>query len=62
MTDLSRRERLICNITYYIQMDCPIEDAVENNTLYTLEFDWVIIETGYKTSPEENPKQIVISY
>ena len=45
----------------------PIEDAVEGIThsICTLEFedhrplyDWVIIETGYKTSPEENPKQI----
>ena len=45
----------------------PIEDAVEHIThsICTLEFedhrplyDWVIIETGYKTSPEENPKQI----
>ena len=45
----------------------PIEDAVEGIThsICTLEFedhrplyDWVTIETGYKTSPEENPKQI----
>ena len=45
----------------------PIEDAVEGIThsICTLEFedhrplyDWVVIETGYKTSPEENPKQI----
>ena len=45
----------------------PIEDAVEGIThsICTLEFedhrplyDWVIFETGYKTSPEENPKQI----
>ena len=45
----------------------PIEDAVEGIThsICTLEFedhrplyDWVIIETGRKTSPEENPKQI----
>ena len=45
----------------------PIEDAVEGIThsICTLEFedhrplyDWVIIETEYKTSPEENPKQI----
>ena len=41
----------------------PIEDAVEGIThsICTLEFedhrplyDWVVIETGYKTSPEEN--------
>lgn len=45
----------------------PIEDAIEGIThsICTLEFedhrplyDWVVIETGYKTSPEENPKQI----
>ena len=45
----------------------PIEDAVEGIThsICTLEFedhrplyDWVVIETGYKTSPEGNPKQI----
>ena len=45
----------------------PNEAAVEGIThsICTLEFeahrplyDWVIIETGYKTSPEENPKQI----
>lgn len=45
----------------------PIEDATEGIThsICTLEFedhrplyDWVVIETGYKTSPEENPKQI----
>ena len=45
----------------------PIEDAIEgvSHSICTLEFedhrplyDWVVIETGYKTSPEENPKQI----
>ena len=45
----------------------PISDTVEGVThsLCSLEFedhrplyDWVVIETGYKTSPEENPKQI----
>ncbi|MBO4668439.1 MAG: glutamine--tRNA ligase/YqeY domain fusion protein [Lachnospiraceae bacterium] len=45
----------------------PIEDAVEGIThsICTLEFedhrplyDWVLIECGYKKSPEETPKQI----
>ncbi len=45
----------------------PIEDAVEGIThsICTLEFedhrplyDWVLIECGYKNSPEESPKQI----
>ena len=45
----------------------PIEDAVEGIThsICTLEFedhrplyDWVVIECGYKNSPEESPKQI----
>jgi len=45
----------------------PIEDAIEGIThsICTLEFedhrplyDWVVIETGYKNSPEETPKQI----
>ncbi|MGM9913030.1 glutamine--tRNA ligase, partial [Floccifex sp.] len=45
----------------------PIEDAVEGIThsICTLEFedhrplyDWVVIECGYKNSPEEFPKQI----
>lgn len=44
----------------------PIEDAIEGitNSICTLEFedhrplyDWVLIETGYKNSPEEAPKQ-----
>ena len=45
----------------------PIEDAIEGIThsICTLEFedhrplyDWVVIECGYKNSPEESPKQI----
>ena len=45
----------------------PIEDAIEGIThsICTLEFedhrplyDWVLIELGYKNSPEESPKQI----
>ena len=45
----------------------PIEDAIEGIThsICTLEFedhrplyDWVVIECGYKTSPDESPKQI----
>lgn len=45
----------------------PIEDAVEGIThsICTLEFedhrplyDWVVMELGYKNSPEETPKQI----
>ena len=45
----------------------PIEDAIEGVThsICTLEFedhrplyDWVVIECGYKNSPEESPKQI----
>lgn len=45
----------------------PIEDAIEGIThsICTLEFedhrplyDWVLIEAGYKNSPEESPKQI----
>ncbi len=45
----------------------PIEDAIEGIThsICTLEFedhrplyDWVVIECGYKNSPEEAPKQI----
>lgn len=45
----------------------PIEDAIEGIThsICTLEFedhrplyDWVLIELGYKTSPEGTPKQI----
>ncbi len=45
----------------------PLEDAIEGIThsICTLEFedhrplyDWVVIETGYKNSPEESPKQI----
>ena len=45
----------------------PIEDAVEGIThsICTLEFedhrplyDWVVIECGFKNSPEESPKQI----
>lgn len=44
----------------------PIEDAIEGitNSICTLEFedhrplyDWVLIETGYKSSPEQAPKQ-----
>ncbi len=45
----------------------PIEDAIEGIThsICTLEFedhrplyDWVVIECGYKNSPDESPKQI----
>lgn len=45
----------------------PIEDAIEGIThsICTLEFedhrplyDWVVMELGYKNSPEETPKQI----
>lgn len=45
----------------------PIEDAIEGIThsICTLEFedhrplyDWVVIECGFKNSPEESPKQI----
>ena len=45
----------------------PIEDAIEGIThsICTLEFedhrplyDWVVIECGYKNTPEESPKQI----
>lgn len=45
----------------------PIEDAIEGIThsICTLEFedhrplyDWVVIECGFKTKPEETPKQI----
>ena len=45
----------------------PLEDAIEGVThsICTLEFedhrplyDWVVIETGYKKSPEDVPKQI----
>lgn len=45
----------------------PIEDAIEGIThsICTLEFedhrplyDWVLIELGYKNTPEESPKQI----
>ncbi len=45
----------------------PIEDAIEGIThsICTLEFedhrplyDWVVIECGYKNSPEDSPKQI----
>ena len=45
----------------------PIEDAIEGipHSICTLEFedhrplyDWVVIECGYKNSPEESPKQI----
>ena len=45
----------------------PIEDAIERIThsICTLEFedhrplyDWVVIECGFKNSPEESPKQI----
>ena len=48
----------------------PIEDAIEGIThsICTLEFedhrplyDWVVIECGYKNSPEESPKQIEFS-
>ena len=44
----------------------PIEDAIEGitNSICTLEFedhrplyDWVLIETGYKETPEQAPKQ-----
>ena len=64
------RDRELCELDKkYPMYDFahPIEDAVEGIThsICTLEFedhrplyDWVVIETGYKTSPEENPKQI----